>query len=159
VGAGVDRAPEGFTVAGPNVGVELPLFDQKRAAIARLEGQLRAALARETALAVGVRSEVRAARSRVVSTRLLVERYAQVVVPLRQRIVGLTLERYDSMLVGTYQLLQAKQSELTAHRELIEALRDYWLARADLEQATGGALPVTLPRSDPNHPPTAGAAP
>jgi cobalt-zinc-cadmium efflux system outer membrane protein len=159
VGAGVDRAPEGFTVAGPNVGVELPLFDQKRAAIARLEGQLRAALARETALAVGVRSEVRAARSRVVSTRLLVERYAQVVVPLRQRIVGLTLERYDSMLVGTYQLLQAKQSELTAHRELIEALRDYWLARADLEQATGGALPVTVPRSDPNHPPTAGAAP
>jgi cobalt-zinc-cadmium efflux system outer membrane protein len=145
VGAGIERAPEGFTVAGPNVGVELPVFDQKRAVVARLEGQLRAALARETALAVDVRSEVRTARGRVVATRAVVERYAKVVVPLRQRIVALTLERYDAMLVGTYQLLQAKQSEVTAYREFIEALRDYWIARADLERATGGTLPPASP--------------
>jgi len=156
VGAGIERAPEGFTVAGPNVGVELPVFDQKRAVIARLEGQLRAALARETALAVDVRSEVRAARSRVVATRAVVERYAKVVVPLRQRVVRLTLEQYNAMLVGTYQLLQAKQSEVTAYRELIEALRDYWLARADLERATGGTLPVAAAHAETTPPPKAG---
>jgi cobalt-zinc-cadmium efflux system outer membrane protein len=147
VGAGVDRAPEGFTVAGPNVGVELPIFDQKRAVIARLEGRLRAALAREMALAVDVRSEVRAAQCRVVATRAVVERYAKVVVPLRQRVVILTLEQYNAMLVGVYQLLQAKQTEVTAYGEFIEALRDYWLARVDLERATGGSLPSASPHA------------
>jgi cobalt-zinc-cadmium efflux system outer membrane protein len=158
VGAGVERAPEGFTVAGPNVGVELPIFDQKRAVIARLEGQLRAALAREMALAVDVRSEVRSARSRLVATRVVVERYAKVVVPLRKRVVTLTLEQYDAMLAGVYQLLQAKQNEVTAYREFIEALRDYWLARADLERATGGSLPPAPPHAEANPPPKEGAS-
>jgi cobalt-zinc-cadmium efflux system outer membrane protein len=141
VAASYDRAPEGFTVAGPGVGVELPIFDQKQAVVARLEGRLRAALAREAALAVDVRSEVRAARTRVVAARAVVDRYAKVVVPLRERVVALTGERYNAMLLGAYQLLQAKQGEVTAYREFIEALRDYWVARADLERAAGGTVP------------------
>jgi outer membrane protein, heavy metal efflux system len=141
-----ERAPEGFTVAGPSAALEIPLFDQKQAVIARLEGQLRASLARETAFAVDVRSEVRAARSRLMATRAVVERYAKVVVPLRERVVALTQEQYNAMLVGAYQLLQAKQNEVIAYRELIEALRDYWDARADLERATGGTAPSSTPR-------------
>jgi cobalt-zinc-cadmium efflux system outer membrane protein len=140
VGASYERAPEGFTVAGPSVGLELPIFDQKRAAIARLEAQLRAALAREAALAVDVRSEVRAAHGRIVATRAVADRYARVVVPLRRRIVALSMQQYDAMLLGTFPLLQAKQNEVNAYRELIEALRDYWLARADLERASGGMV-------------------
>ena len=142
VGASYERAPEGFSVAGPGVGLELPIFDQKQAVIARLEAQVRAALDRETALAVDVRSEVRAARARVVAMRTLVERYANVVVPLRERAVALSQEQYNAMLLGTYQLLQTKQNEVNAYREFIEALRDYWTARADLERATGGTLPI-----------------
>jgi cobalt-zinc-cadmium efflux system outer membrane protein len=158
VGAEYERAPEGFSVAGPSAGIEVPLFDQKQAFIARLEGQLRASLAREKALAVNVRSEVRAARSRVMATRAVVERYAQLVVPLRQRVVALTQEQYNAMLLGTYQLLQAKQAEVTAYREFIEALRDYWVARADLERATGGAVSAASPRA-PTTPLRPGATP
>lgn len=44
------------------------------------------------------------------------------------------------MLLGVYQLIQAKQSELDAYRDFIEALRDYWLARSDLERAVGARL-------------------
>jgi outer membrane protein, heavy metal efflux system len=142
LGASYERSPEGFSVAGPGVGLELPIFDQRQAVIARLEGQLRAALGRERALAVDVRSEVRAARARVVAMRALVERYARVVVPLRERAVVLSQEQYGAMLLGTYQLLQAKQNEVNAYREFIEALRDYWTARADLERATGGTVPM-----------------
>jgi cobalt-zinc-cadmium efflux system outer membrane protein len=157
VGATYERSPEGFSVAGPGVGLELPIFDQKQAVIARLEGGLRAALARETALAVGVRSEVRAARARVLAMRSLVERYAKVVVPLRERAVALSQEQYNAMLLGTYQLLQTKQNEVNAYREFIEALRDYWTARADLERATGGTVPMT--GSAPNASPQPGARP
>ena len=140
VGAAYSRGPERYSTVGPTGSVELPIFDQKRAAVARLEAELRAALAREHALAVDVRSEVREAVGRLTASRSVVERYAQVVIPLRQRVVALSQEQYDAMLLGTYQLLQSKQSEVNAYREFIEALRDYWIARADLERATGGAL-------------------
>lgn len=141
LGAGFERSPEGFSVAGPSASLELPIFDQRQAVVARLEAQTRAAIARESALAVDIRSEVRAARGRLVAARAIVERYAKVVVPLRQRVVALTQQQYDAMLLGAYQLLQVKQSEVNAYRELIEALRDYWTARAELERATGGSLP------------------
>ena len=61
------------------------------------------------------------------------------------------------MLLGTYQLLQTKQNEVNAYREFIEALRDYWTARADLERATGGTVPMT--GSAPNASPQPGARP
>jgi len=95
----------------------------------------------------------------VVATRTVVDRYARVVIPLRQRVVALTLEQYNAMLVGAYQLLQAKQNEVTAYREFIEALRDYWLARADLERATGGSVPSVAPRADASPLPKAGTSP
>jgi outer membrane protein, heavy metal efflux system len=44
------------------------------------------------------------------------------------------------MLLGGYQLNQAKQIEFEAYREYIEALRDYWIARSDLERAVGTRL-------------------
>lgn len=42
------------------------------------------------------------------------------------------------MLAGVFQLLQAKQDEINTHREYVEAQRDYWIARAELENALGG---------------------
>lgn len=147
VGGVFERSPEGYSAVSPGVGVELPLFDQKQAVVARLRAQTRAALAREASLAVNIRSEVRDARARLIATRAVVERYSGVVVPLRRRVVGLSQEQYNGMLLGAYQLLQAKQGEVTAYRELIEALRDYWMARVELERATGG--PLTLPAKPP----------
>jgi cobalt-zinc-cadmium efflux system outer membrane protein len=49
---------------------------------------------------------------------------------------------YNGMFVGLYQLLAAKQSEIEARRESLEALRDYWTARAELARAVGGRLPA-----------------
>ena len=160
VGAAYDRAPEHFTVAGPRLELEVPLFDQKQAVIARLEGQLRAALARESALGVAIRSEVRAVRTRLVVARAVVDRYANVVVPLRQRVVTLSQEQYNAMLLGAPQLLLAKQNEVNAYREFIESLRDYWTARADLGRVTGGIVPMPeAKRGAPSTAPATGARP
>jgi cobalt-zinc-cadmium efflux system outer membrane protein len=147
LGATYEQSPEGFTVVGPEASVELPIFDQKQAAVARLEGQVRAALSHEIALAIDIRSEVREARERLLAARRVVERYAQVIVPLRERVVTLSQQQYDAMLMGIYQLLVAKQSEVNAYREFIEALRDYWMARAELERAIGGVLPTPTPEA------------
>ena len=44
------------------------------------------------------------------------------------------------MFMGVFQLLQAKQEEVAVKRRHIERLRDYWTARAELEQILGGRL-------------------
>ena len=83
-------------------------------------------------------------------------------VPLRERFVALSQEQYDAMLIGVYQLLQAKQAELDTYREYIEAVRDYWIAWTELERAVGGRLAkLASPPAAPTVPatPAAPAAP
>jgi cobalt-zinc-cadmium efflux system outer membrane protein len=146
---------------GPSVAIELPLFDQRQAQIARLDALRRQADDELRSLAIDVRADVRAGAARLTTARALVLDYARVVVPLREKVVRFSQQQYDAMLLGVYQLIQAKQSEFEAYREAIEALRDYWIARSDLERTIGGRLTsppkadpkaTTAPPSPPNHP-------
>jgi cobalt-zinc-cadmium efflux system outer membrane protein len=140
VGMNGHRDPDGPKTIGPTIDLELPIFDQKQAEVARLRAQMRAAQHRADALAITIRSEVRQARNRLLAARMTIEYYAKTLVPLRERIVALSQEQYNAMLLGVYQLLQAKQNEFNSYREYIEVVRDYWIARADLERAIGTRL-------------------
>lgn len=141
---------------GPSVTLEIPLFDQRQAQIARLEAFKRQGEAELQALAVDVRADVRASSARVLTARKAVEEYVKVLVPRREDVVRYSQQQYDAMLLGVYQLIQAKQAEYDAYRETIEALRDYWIARSDLERAVGARI-GTPPPPISNHP--AGIAP
>jgi cobalt-zinc-cadmium efflux system outer membrane protein len=130
------------------VTLSLPIFDQGQASVARVRALRRQSEHRLDALAVEVRSQVRIARDRVVLSRKLADGYRSALVPLRERIVALSQQQYDAMLLGVYQLIAAKQNEVDAYREYIEAVRDYWVARSDLERAVGGRIgppPVSAP--------------
>ena len=153
VGVHVERLSEGVTVLGPTASIALPIFDQGRGTIARVEAQLRQVTNREQALAVSIRSEVRKGVTRVEVARTVVQSYQRTLVPLRERIVALSQQQYDAMLLGVFQLLLARQNEINTYREFIEALRDYWTARAELEWKVGGDLkPVA---ASPSAPPAA----
>ncbi|HEX8795802.1 MAG TPA: TolC family protein [Polyangiaceae bacterium] len=130
----------GHNPLGPGVALSLPIFDQGQASVARVRALRRQSEHRLNALAVEVRSQVRIARDRVVLTRQLAEGYRSGLVPLRERVVALSQQQYDAMLLGVYQLIAAKQNEVDAYREYIEAVRDYWVARSDLERAVGGRI-------------------
>lgn len=128
---------------GPSVALEIPLFDQRQAQIAKLAAIRDQAEDEMRGLAVDVRADVRSARARVVTSRAVVEHYGKVIVPLRESVVKYSQEQYDAMLLGVYQLILAKQNEYSAYGEYIEALRDYWIARSDLERAIGGRIGAT----------------
>ncbi len=140
VGADVARLKNGDIVVGPHVSIELPIFDQRRAVIARLEAQLRASEHLLAAAAIDARSEARDARNRVVYARQIVERFRTEIVPTQEQAVMLSQTQYDAMLLGVFQLVQAKQAEISAYSEYIGAVRDYWIARAELERSLGGHL-------------------
>src|SRR6185295_11383826 len=61
LGADVARLKNGRVVVGPNASVELPIFDQRQAVVARIDAMGRAAQLTVRAIAIDIRSDVRRA--------------------------------------------------------------------------------------------------
>lgn len=140
VGAHFEREPEGGSTTGPSFNIPIPIFNFGQAASARAKARFRQNQQRYLALAVQIRSEVRAARDRMLLARQRVQYFKSTVMPLRRRIIDETQLEYNAMQTGVFELLRAKQDEVNAGKEYVEALRDYWVARAELEKAVGGSL-------------------
>jgi cobalt-zinc-cadmium efflux system outer membrane protein len=144
VGVSRERETDRTWVTGPSLAIELPIFNQRQADIARLEAQLRRSQNRLTAQAIDIRSEVRSLRNRLIMQRNLIKHYRSSVLPLREQIVDLTLKNYNYMLTGAFDLLMAKQQEFEAYQKYLEAVRDYWIIRADMQRSLGGRLPTVM---------------
>ena len=145
-GVSTGRDPEGTHVTGPELSVELPIFDQGQARAARILAQVRQARARQAELAVNIRAEVRALRNRLVVAHRSTEHYRTVLLPLREKAVKDSQLRYSAMLLGVFQLLQARREQIEAYRNYLDTVRDYWITRAELERATGGSLDAQPPK-------------
>jgi len=141
VGISRERETDRTWVTGPALAIELPIFNQRQADIARLEAQLRRSQKRLTAQAIDIRSEVRSLRNRLIMQRNLIDHYRRTVLPLREQIVDLTLKKYNYMLTGAFDLIMAKQQEFEAYQKYLEAVRDYWIIRANMQRSLGGLLP------------------
>jgi len=126
--------------SGPSVSVPIPIFNQGQPASARASAKMRQAEQRYLALAADIRSDVRAARDKMLLSRRQVEYFKSTALPTRTRVTEESQLEYNAMQIGPFQLLQAKQEEVKTGAESVEALRDYWVARAELEKAVGGSL-------------------
>ena len=133
-----EREPSGEHTIGPGIEVPIPIFNTGRAARTRAEAQFLRARHTLTALESEASSQLRAARATLAEARARVEYYRDVLLPRRRRIVELTKLEHNAMLVGIFQLLQARQNEAQAQSDFIEAQREYWSARTDLDRALQG---------------------
>jgi cobalt-zinc-cadmium efflux system outer membrane protein len=59
------------------------------------------------------------------------------VLPRRLEALDATLRDYNQMLVGTFDVLIAKQEEIDAEKRAIEAGAAAWVARFELDRALG----------------------
>lgn len=139
------RDAEGARTVGPGIEVPIPIFNTGAPARSRAEAEYLRARHTLNALLAESASELRAARAVVEEARARVEYYRDVVVPRRQRIVELTKLEHNAMLVGPFQLLQARKDEAEARRDFIDAELDYWSARNDLERALNGVGHDSMP--------------
>ncbi|HYC58685.1 MAG TPA: TolC family protein [Thermoanaerobaculia bacterium] len=138
-----EREPDGEHTIGPGIELPIPIFNTGRAARTRAEAQFLRARHALHVLESETSSRLRAARSTLAEARARVEYYRDVIVPRRARIVELTKLEHNAMLVGVFQLLQAKQNEMQARRDFIEAQREYWTARTDVDRALQGVASDT----------------
>jgi outer membrane protein TolC len=139
--AGVSARDEGHWSVGPAVAVELPLFYQRQGKVDAALGEARRQKALGTASAVNIRNAAHAAATKLTAARENAVRYRDVLLPLRQRVLDETELHYNAMTLGVFQLLAAKRDQITTARTYVELLRDYWLARNEVERmSAGGAV-------------------
>jgi len=132
---------EGWKV-GPVLSVPIPLFDQGQARVGRAVAELRRARQEYYALAVRVRATARAVQERMLGAQDRALYYRDILLPLRERIVNESQLQYNAMQIGIFQLLREREQQIETGVAYVEALREYWLARADLEQISSGRLPT-----------------
>jgi len=127
---------------GYEISVEIPVFDWGSAKVARAEAIYMQSVNRLAGTAIDARSEVRESYSAYVSGYDLAKHYRDEVVPVRKTISDELLLRYNGMLASVFELLADSREQIGAVNSAIDALKDYWLAQTDLQQALGGRLPV-----------------
>lgn len=136
-----ERETDGSRLIGPGVSVALPLFDWGSGRVTRARAQLDAAEAELAAKELDASNEVKAAHAAVRSAKAMVERYRDGLIPQREAVVEQMQLEVNFMLVGVFELLAAKQQQYDAYAGYLDAVRDYWLARAELTRAVGRKLP------------------
>ena len=141
LGAFWERDPDGRFV-GPTASIPIPIFSGGGASVARSRARLQQRSAEYDALVVDTHAEVRAALARMEGARRRAEQIRTAVLPARRRVLQESQLQVNAMSVPVFALLQAKQAEIESGRRYLDALRDYWVARAELERATGGPLPA-----------------
>lgn len=159
LGAHTHRDPNGPLLIGPDLTLELPIFDQRQAVIARLEAQRDVASRRLERISVDARSEVRESRARLLTALQAARHLEERVVPLQVQVTENALLQYNAMQFGLYELVDAKREELSAREGAIDARATFWSTAAELERVIGGrlshpdapALPAAAPYED--HPP------
>lgn len=151
-GVFTEKDQAGQRLTGPAISVQIPLFDLGSAARLRAGAERDAARHNLAALRMEVPSEVRSAHRTMTAARRAFEATRDELVPQREKVSAEAQKRYNFMLSGVYQLLAAKRAEASARHAAVEAQRDYWIARAELEKAAGGPLPAPTATEKPTGP-------
>lgn len=140
---GFEREQEagGGNHTGPTLAWELPIFNQHEDAQLRADTELQIAINDVRRITLDVDNSVRLAYANLVNTRARVVEYQDVLIPQRVATVVSAQQEFNFMLIGVFELIALKQDEYDTYQGYLEAIGDYWAARAELGLATGTALP------------------
>ncbi len=139
---------------GPRLALELPLFDRGAGRQTRAAARLRAGLHHHVQNAIEVRSAARLLCLRVVRLAEAVRFLRDVHLPQRAEVVRATLQHYNAMQIGAFDVLHEKQRQLADVREYVTTLRDAHQARLDLMELLAGGSPMAA--QDPGLPAATG---
>jgi cobalt-zinc-cadmium efflux system outer membrane protein len=135
-----ERDPDGTNLVGYGIAGEVPIFNYGQAARMRLFAQLRQARDRLAVLEIQALSEVREAHRLLMNDLEIINNYRGQILPIQNKILTSSEELYNVMGLGIDRLLENKRQEIEAYRNYLESLKDYWVARVQIDKALGGHL-------------------
>ena len=141
VGVSYEREADGADVFGPGFDIELPIFDQNQAQIAKARYRIRQAWKNLQALEGQVREEVTSDLERIHFHQVRVQTLREKIIPFREKAIGYAERWVNAMQLNRLYLLEAQKGLLQSRREYLEALMEGQKAVVDLELHMGGKLP------------------
>jgi cobalt-zinc-cadmium efflux system outer membrane protein len=137
---------------GPALDLELPIFDQNQAQVAKALHEYNQRLAEYDQRAQQVIRGVRQALVRCRQARDQVELYRGTILDEVRRNLDLARQTYTAGQEDLTILLETQEDVIMTRMKTLEYLRDALLSRAELEREVGGrldALPATAPTTQP----------
>src|SRR4030067_532537 len=141
-GIAYEKDTEGTNFLGPDIEIQLPLFDQNQAQIAKAEYKLRQAEKELQAKMCFVREEVSTILEKISLVRSRVNLIRDKLMTIRQAAVEYAEKYFDAMQLNMLYLLEARRGLLGAQRRLLEAQRDQRNEGVETRRALGGMIPV-----------------
>jgi outer membrane protein TolC len=140
---------------GPDLELQVPLFDFGAARLREAEETYMQAVNRLAEAAVNARSQAREAYQAYRSSYTIATQYAKEVLPLRQTISDEATLRYNAMMIDVFALLTEARQRVASATSSIEAHRDFWLSAVALDAAIlgggeGGAMSEAAPAAATN---------
>ncbi|MGE3181403.1 MAG: TolC family protein [Phycisphaerae bacterium] len=125
------------TLAGPTLGLELPIWDQNQAQIAKAVHQAEQVRQERAAVLIDAAQDIYAALGSLQTAQDNMQLYADELVPTAQKNVQLAQAAYRVGTVPFLSVLEAQRAYLTTRSGQIKVTRDAANAEIQLEQATG----------------------
>jgi outer membrane protein TolC len=122
------------------VSTAIPIFDQGYARVLAASARAREHAARHAQLTVEVTAAARRLLDRATTLRAREAYVRETYLPLRSRLVDQTMQTFNAMQIGAFDVLDAKEAEADARREHVQTLEAAWLARLDLAELLAGSL-------------------
>ncbi|UCC99648.1 MAG: TolC family protein [Phycisphaerales bacterium] len=149
-------------IIGPSLGMELPIFDQNQAQIAKARYAYEQAVKTAEGLRLAAYQEVRSAVDNVLTTWKLAQTYRDRSLPLAQNSLKLSMQAYRAGQASFLAVLEAERFSLNNRSQAAEAARTAAITIADMErtmcvpfdkliaQAETETKPITQPDNTSN---------
>ncbi len=125
---------------GPIFSGRIPIFRTGQAERMRLHALYEQMTAEIEALEVKIAVDLKSANAILQMQKERAELLSGQIQPLNKKLVEEAEEYYRSMAISEFELLDRKKEQLDSEISMVEALRDYWLARVELKRILGGSL-------------------
>lgn len=135
-----ERGIEGDESIGTEFGVQLPIFDQNQAQIARAEYRIRQTEKELKAKIGEVREDVSVAFERLWLLSEQINLIKTQILPARIAAVEYAEKYFNAMELNMLYLLEARQKLLETKRHYFNALKEYHAQLAELERVVGSTI-------------------
>lgn len=137
-----DRRQNTDFIIGPSVALELPIFDQNQAQIAKAEFALQQARKTLDSLGRSAVQDIRDVADRLTTAWTVVRFYREELIPLAERSLEMNRDAYRAGSTSILAVLEAQRFLLDARRRYVEAVQSATQMAPELELAVGLPLPA-----------------
>lgn len=141
LGVSYEKDTDDAEVLGPGFDIQLPIFDQNQAQIAKALYRIRRDRKSLQALEGRVREEVTSDLERIHLHQTRVHQFRERIIPLREKALEYSERWVKAMQLNRLYLLEAQKGLLQSRREYFQALMERQQALVDLELHMGGKVP------------------